>query len=154
MLRPLGLSSPHCQKIHQASTNFSQSWSRCSNESTSPSCPTNEASSTKDDSTGRQCTPLFKKYHESNSKVQQGRRLPGMPPLPIHPSLIFDLLPTDLVQSAQPQELLPAHCRPQEARRRTLLVLLPNLHPECLRGRHVLVPGVPNRRPQHHQDGI
>ena len=55
MSLPPDWSFPPCRMTHQASTNSSQNWSRCSGGLTSPSCRTAAVSSMKDISIGKQC---------------------------------------------------------------------------------------------------
>jgi hypothetical protein len=77
----------------------------------------------------------------------QDRWIPGMPPLPIHPPHLFQILPTHLLLRNQPHHLQPTHRRPLQTLRRPIPLLLPHLHPQRLRRRHVFFPHPPLSKP-------
>lgn len=71
-------------------------------------------------------TPLSPQ-HQIRRPIQlenNGRRIPRMLALPVHPPLILNLLPPNILHGLQPRKLLTAHRGPQKTRRRTLPLLL------------------------------
>ena len=94
------------------------------------------------------------KYEGQVQLENNGRWLPGMSALPIHAPQLQRPLPTHLLRSTQPPQLLPAHRRPSEVRRWAVFVLLPDLHVESVWRRDVVVSCVSESRTERHEDGV
>jgi hypothetical protein len=84
----------------------------------------------------------------------QDRWLPRVPPLPIHTPHFLQILPTNILLRNKPLHILPTHRRPVQNLGRIIPLLLPDLHPERLRRRHVFLPHLPGHRTWMEQDGV